>query len=305
VKHALRSVQLWGETVKLSHSVFALPFALVAAFLAGRHRIEDGGWPGMGQLLLLILCMAAARSTAMTFNRIVDAAIDSRNPRTANRPIPSGRLKRTAAWFMLGLSAMTFGVGCLGFHVIYQNTWPMLLSGPVLIYLCGYSFTKRFTKWSHVYLGSAIGLSPLAAWVAVHPPSIGVTCLILAATVTCWIAGFDIIYACQDIEVDRRDRLHSLPSRLGPRMALMVTRILHVLTVAGLITVGFEERLGWMYGVGVTIVCVALLVENLMVGPGRYERVNTAFFTCNGIVSLVLAAAVITDLVLQSSRPTG
>ena len=179
----VQSFRVWAEMVKFSHSIFALPFALIATFLAGR-QIEGRGWPHLGQLGLIIVCMVAARSVAMTFNRIVDARIDARNPRTAERPLPAGRLSTTAAWSMLILAMMTFGIACVGFHWFYGNTWPFMLSGPVLIYLCGYSFTKRFTKWSHFYLGSAIGLSPIAAWLAIHPASLGWPAILLAATVT-------------------------------------------------------------------------------------------------------------------------
>ncbi|MCH9002408.1 MAG: 4-hydroxybenzoate octaprenyltransferase [Planctomycetes bacterium] len=169
MKQGLSAVRIWADMVKLSHSVFALPFALMAAFMAGRH-IEGHGRPYWGQLGLVLVCMVAARSVAMTFNRIVDASLDARNPRTAMRPLPAGRLSLTAAWIMLAISTVTFGVGCLGFYVYYENTWPILLSGPVLLYLCGYSYTKRFTKWAHYYLGTAIALSPVAAWLAVLLP---------------------------------------------------------------------------------------------------------------------------------------
>jgi 4-hydroxybenzoate polyprenyltransferase len=190
--------------------VFALPFALVAAFLAGRH-LEPGAWPGWGRLGLILLCMVAGRSVAMTFNRIVDTEIDSRNPRTATRPLPTGSLTRWAAYVMLIASVFTFGVGCLGFFYFFDNTWPILLSGPALVYLCAYSFTNRFTRWSHFILGSAISMSPAAAWIAVHPASLGSSALLLMLAVTCWIAGFDIIYALQDEEFDKSLHLNSIP----------------------------------------------------------------------------------------------
>ncbi len=296
-------LRTWAETVKLAHSVFALPFALVAAFLAGRN-IAELGRPYWGQLGLVVLCMVAARSVAMTFNRIVDAEIDARNPRTAERPLPAGRLTKTAAWVMLGLAAVTFGLGCLGFHLFYGNTWPMLLSGPVLIFVCGYSFTKRFTRWSHYYLGSAIALSPVAAWLAIHPASVGLSAWLLAGVVTCWIGGFDIIYACQDTDVDRRERLHSLPADLGTAKALWIARGSHALTVAGLILLGVVAGLGWIYGVGVALVAVLLVVENALVHPGDFSKVNLAFFTINGVVSIALAVATIVDVFVLGS-PAG
>ncbi len=297
MKSLWSSVTVWAEMVKLSHSVFALPFAFVAAFLAGRNL--EGGVPAWGQLGLVMLCMVGGRSVAMTFNRIVDSKIDARNPRTANRPLPAGRLDRAAAWAMLGLSAVTFGLACLGFGVWYGNPWPVLFSGPVLIYLCGYSFTKRFTPWSHVYLGSAVALSPVAAWVAIHPASLGWAASLLMLAVTCWIAGFDIIYACQDIDIDRRDGLHSLPAKLGPVKALRVAQVFHCVTVLALVGVGVSEALGVLYFVGVVLVVGLLIVEHALVRPGDYHRVNTAFFTVNGVVSLVLAAAAIGDILLS------
>jgi len=295
----LRTVQTWGEMVKFSHSIFALPFALVGAFLAGRH-IEGRGWPYWGQLGLIVVCMVSARSVAMTFNRIIDLDIDARNPRTAERPLPAGRLGIVAAWLMLVLAGLTFGVACLGFRIWYDNGLPVMLSGPVLLFLCGYSFTKRFTKWSHYYLGAAIALSPVAAWVAIHPGSIGTEALLLLIGVACWIAGFDIIYACQDIEVDRRDGLHSLPSRVGPGLALWIARGSHGVTILALSALGFDAGLGWIYAAGVAIVAVLLIVENSLVHPGDYRRVNLAFFTLNGIVSMVLAVIAIVDVLVAA-----
>lgn len=289
------AVRTWAEMVKIQHSVFALPFALIATFLAGRH-LEGRTWPYPGQVALIIVCMVAARSAAMTFNRIVDASIDARNPRTANRPLPAGKLSFAAAWLMWGLSAVTFAMGCVGFFVWYRNTWPILLSGPVLAYICGYSFAKRFTRWSHFYLGSAIAIAPVAAWIAIDPASLGWSALVLLGVVTFWIGGFDIIYACQDIDIDHRDGLFSLPSRLGPAPALWIARFAHALVVAGLIGLGILENLGPVYAAGVAIAALLLVIENSLVRPGDYRYVNLAFFTVNGVVSLVLAATAIVDL---------
>jgi len=243
----------------------------------------------------------AARSVAMTFNRIADAGLDARNPRTAGRPIPAGMLSMSAAWLMLGLAVVTFGIGCLGFYLFYANAWPILLSGPVLLYLCGYSLTKRFTKWSHFYLGTALALSPLAAWLAVNPASVGWPVVLLMTAVTCWVGGFDIIYACQDINVDRREGLHSLPSRLGPATALWIARVAHVVCVAALVMLGITADLGHIYGVGVGMAALLLAVENSLVRPGDYSKVNLAFFTINGVVSLLLAGMAIADMLLAAA----
>ncbi|MBI1827582.1 MAG: UbiA family prenyltransferase [Planctomycetes bacterium] len=298
MKSMFSALRVWADMVKLPHSIFALPFAMMATFLAGRS-IPGRRYPFAGQLLLVIMCMVAARSVAMTFNRIVDAAIDARNPRTASRPLPAGRLSLAAAIFMLVLSIASFGIGCVGFAFIYDNTWPILLSAPVLLYLCGYSYAKRFTRWSHFYLGSAIAISPVAAWIAVNPTSIGLPAILLAIALTCWIGGFDIIYACQDIEVDRREGLHSLPSRLGPRGALWIARCVHVVSIVALIVLGLVAPLGRGYTVGLCIAALLLIVENSIVHPGDYRRVNMAFFTINGTVSLVLAAGTLIDIVMM------
>ncbi len=287
---------LWGRMIKLSHSVFALPFALIATFLAGRER--PAGHPGAGQLLLIVLCMVAARSAAMTFNRIVDAAIDARNPRTADRPLPAGTIRRDQAVAFFVGCCLVFAAGCAGFLIADDNPWPLVLAGPVLAYLCFYSYTKRFTRWSHFVLGSAIALSPPAAWIAIHPASIGWPAVVLAAAVTLWIGGFDIIYACQDVEPDRRDGLHSLPARLGIGPALWIARGAHALTVVLLAALGPLAALGRLYYGGVAAVAVLLLVENLLVRADDLSRVNVAFFTVNGIISLLLGACAIGDVML-------
>lgn len=297
----LTSARTWAEMIKLAHSVFALPFALMAAFLAGRHL--SAGHPSFVHLMLIVICMVAARSAAMTYNRIVDAAIDARNPRTANRPLPAGELSMAGAWTFLALAVLTYAIGCFSFYFLLDNRWPMLLGAPVLAYICAYSYAKRFTRWAHFFLGSAIALSPVAAWIAVDPQSLGLTAVLLAGAVTLWIGGFDIIYACQDIDVDRRDGLHSIPAKLGPAAALTITRIAHAIVVTLLVTIGASESLGWLYFAGVVIVAVLLIVENLAVSPTDFSKVNLAFFTVNGIVSLIMGACAITDILIIASRP--
>lgn len=291
------TVRVWAAMVKFNHSIFALPFALIATFLAARNLPD--GWPHAGQLALIVMCMVAARSVAMTFNRIVDADLDARNPRTANRPLVTGQISRLAAYIVLGVFVLTFGIGCLGFYVFYRNTWPILLSGPVLIYLCFYSLSKRFTRYSHFVLGSAIAFSPVAAWLAIDPGSLGWPAVFLMASVTFWIAGFDIIYACQDIGVDKRENLFSIPSRLGPARALWMARACHLLTVAGFVALGLFAGLGWLYAIGVVIAAALLIIENSLVRADDFSNVNLAFFTVNGIVSLVLATLTILDVIVH------
>lgn len=297
MKALLSSIRIWADMVKFSHSVFALPFALMAAFMAGQ-TLPGRGWPYLDQLGLIVLCMVAARSVAMTFNRIVDAKLDAQNPRTAQRPLPAGRITAAAAWGMLVLSILTFGTGCFGFYLLHENTWPILLAGPVLLLLCSYSFAKRFTRWSHFHLGIAIAFSPVAAWLAINPQTIGWSAVVLMATVTCWIGGFDIIYACQDIDVDKAQGLHSLPSRIGPGRALWIARLSHALAAVGLVLLGVTAELGWIYGIGVALAVTLLIVENSLVRAGDYRRVNVAFFTINGVVSVVLGASAILDVLV-------
>lgn len=285
--------------IKFSHSIFALPFAMIATFLAGRD-LPGRGLPRPGQVILIVGCMVFARSVAMTFNRIVDREIDARNPRTWSRPLQTGRLSMRSALFFCGFCIGGFMACCVGFYLLYQNPWPVIAGAPVLAYLCGYSYAKRFTKWSHFYLGSAIALSPVAAWVAICPDTLGWPAIVLMAGVTFWIAGFDIIYACQDIEVDRRDGLFSLPSRVGPAGALWIARACHAATVGLLVILAWLAPMGSLYLVGVAAVAVLLLVENLLVRADDFSRVNLAFFTINGVVSVGLGLLGVADVVIGS-----
>jgi len=299
-------IRQWGEMVKFPHSVFALPFALMATFLAARSAYQEGeapySYPSAIQLALIVACMVAARSVAMTFNRIVDARLDVLNPRTADRTIPAGIISNTQAVVMLFAAASVFVLGCVGFWWLERNVWPIALSLPVLGYLCLYSYTKRFTRWSHFVLGSAIAFSPVAAWIAIHPASLGWPAVVLMAAVTLWIAGFDIIYACQDVQVDRATGLHSLPARMGVGPALWIVRGAHATTVALLAVLGELAGLGWLYFSGVGIVALLLLVENALVRADDLSRVNMAFFTVNGIISLVLGTLTIVDVVLTPTK---
>lgn len=290
---AADTVRTWGEMVKFSHSAFALPFALFAAFLAG--------WPELraGQVGLVLLCMVAARSAAMTFNRIVDAPFDARNPRTAGRALPRGLISARAAWAFFAASAAAFLAGCAGFWVYFGNAWPLRLGATVLAFLCYYSYTKRFTRWSHFVLGAGIAFAPVAAWIAINPATLGPAAWLLMAAVTCWIAGFDLIYACQDAAFDRSAGLHSVPARMGLAAALGLARGLHALTVAALVGVGVVSGAGALYYAGVVAVAALLAVENAIVSPRDLSRVNLAFFTINGVVGLAFGGLGILDVVLS------
>jgi len=287
------AVRTWGAMIKFSHSVFALPFALLATFLAARPQL-----PTWTQIGLIVFCMAAARSAAMTFNRIIDARFDAANPRTAQRQLPTGAISKAAAWTFFCAACGCFLLGCGGFWLFHDNPWPLRLSLPVLALLCGYSCTKRFTSLSHIVLGSAIALAPVAAWIAITPATLGATAWLLMAGVACWIAGFDLIYACQDAEHDRQAGLYSIPAHLGAATALRLARLLHALAAAALIATGFTAQLGVFYYVGVGCAVLLLIVENSIVHPNDLSRVNLAFFTMNGVVGLLLGGLGVLDICL-------
>lgn len=289
-----QSIRTWAEMIKFSHSVFALPFAVLAMFAAARPAT-----PSLIQAALIIICMVAARCAAMTFNRIVDAGIDARNPRTAGRALPRGQITARSAWLFFAASVTLFLAGAAGFQFFTSNPWPLRLAIPVLLVLCGYSFAKRFTRWSHLILGFAIAIAPVAAWIAIQPQTLAAPAWVLMAAVACWIAGFDIIYACQDFEFDRGAGLHSLPARIGIAPALWTARGLHVATVALLITFGRLAGLGGIYEIGVTCVGVLLIVENSLVRPNDLRHVNLAFFTINGVVGLLLGALGVIDILVH------
>lgn len=305
----VRLVRRWGEMIKFSHSVFALPFALMAVFLAARSAWQAGDaavpYPRPAQLALIVVCMVAARSAAMTFNRIADAAIDARNPRTAGRPLPAGTITRQQAAIFLVLASGVFCLGAGGFYWLDANPWPAILALPVLGYLFLYSYSKRFTRWSHFMLGSAIAISPVAAWLAIHPASLGWPAFLLMGVVTLWIGGFDVIYACQDLAVDRAEGLFSLPARLGPATALWIARAAHGLTVLLLAALIPAAGLGWLYTLGVIIVAALLAYENALVRHDDFSRVNVAFFTVNGIISLLLGCLAIADCLLLQPLASG
>jgi 4-hydroxybenzoate polyprenyltransferase len=275
------------EMIKFEHTVFALPFALIATLLAA------GGLPGWGQLVWIILAMVGARSAAMTFNRIVDLRFDAANPRTRTRALPAGRLGRG---FAVVFTVVMSGLFILSAGML--NRLCLVLSVPVLGILFGYSYTKRFTALSHLALGFAIGLAPLGAWLAIRG-TFDWTPILLGATVMTWIGGFDIIYSCQDAAFDREARLFSMPSRWGTRTALQVSSALHVATVALLLGVGAGNGLGVIAYVGIALVAAILYWEHHIVRPDDLRQVDVAFFNLNGYVSMLLLVAIATDVLLR------
>jgi len=263
------------EMIKFEHSVFALPFALTGAVLAVR------GWPTWRQLLWLVVAMVGARSAAMTFNRIADLKIDALNPRTKARALPAGQLSLR---FAAGFAVVSCGLLVLAAYEL--NPLAFKLSPVVLAILLGYSFTKRFTVVSHLVLGFCLGMSPIAAWIALRG-DLSVSVLLLGAAVTLWVAGFDIIYACQDVEFDHALGLHSIPKRYGIAAALYASVALHVLVLALLVMVARMENLGWLAWAGLVAVAALLAYEHALVKPSDLSRVNAAFFTVNSYISLL------------------
>jgi 4-hydroxybenzoate polyprenyltransferase len=272
------------DMIKFEHSIFALPFALTGALLAVR------GWPTWRQFLWLIVAMVGARSAAMTFNRITDLRFDALNPRTRMRALPAGRLTlRFAAGFTV--------ISCAALVLAAYELSPLAfkLSPLAIAILLLYSYTKRFTLFSHLVLGICDGLSPVAAWIALRN-DVSASVLLLGAAVTLWVAGFDIIYACQDVEFDRALGLHSIPKRYGIAAALYASAVLHVLVVALLLIVARRENLGWPALAGVAAVAALLAYEHALVKPSDLSRVNAAFFTVNGYISLLFFVAWTADI---------
>lgn len=272
----LRTTRDYGRMVRFSHSIFALPFAFASAVFASLTG-PLGAW----QIGWILVAMLAARNAAMGFNRLADAAIDARNPRTAGREIPSGALEKTeVGLFVAALSGLfVLAAGML-------NRTCLLLSPAALAIVFLYSFTKRFTWGSQIALGLSLAIAPLGAWIAVKE-SIEWPPLVLGASVLLWVAGFDIIYALQDIDFDRSEKLHSIPARFGAARSLRIARVLHAAAVAALLGLYTLLPVHPIYLAGVAAVAAILVYEHTLVRPGDLSKVNLAFFTTNGIVSVV------------------
>lgn len=274
--------------IKFSHSIFALPFALIAFLVAAGGRVDPA------RLGLVVVCMVAARAAAMAYNRLIDRRIDAANPRTATREIPAGVISPSAAlWFTLAAAALFLAAAWLLAPVCF------VLGVPVLVFLLGYSHAKRFTALAHLWLGIALGLAPVAAWVAVRG-SVDRSLfapVLLGAGVALWVAGFDVLYSCQDEDFDRAHGLHSIPARLGRAAALRLSRAAHAVAVVLFVAFGVLAALGWPYHVGVAVVAGVLVWEHRMIHPNDMSRVDMAFFTMNGIVSMVMLVGTVLALV--------
>ncbi len=280
----LRRLFVILEMIKFEHTLFAMPFALTAALVAA------GGLPEWRQLGWLVVAMVGARSSAMTFNRIIDLEYDRRNPRTSGRALPSGLVSLSQAWVFTLITA-----GLLVLAAAMLNPLALFLSPVALLIVWGYSFTKRFTRFSHLVLGLALGIAPSAAWIALTgtlplPP------VALTLAVLCWTAGFDIIYAGQDVEFDRQSGLHSLPAKIGLGPALTVSSLLHLIAFVLLIAFGVLAGLHWGYGLALIPVGALLVYQHRVIGPHDMSRVNAAFFTANGVISVLLLLGAAVDV---------
>jgi 4-hydroxybenzoate polyprenyltransferase len=277
------------EMIKFEHTIFALPFALISTLLAARTAGLPNGLPTGWMLGWILVAMVGARSAAMAFNRIVDARFDAANPRTAKRAIPAGLLTVSQ------VTLFTIASVALFVFAAYQlNPLCLALSPVALLAVLGYSYTKRFTPLSHLFLGFAIGIAPIGAWIAVTC-RLDVVPLLLGAVVMLWIGGFDIIYALQDVDFDQSVGLHSLPMRIGRSRALFVSRLMHAAMLALLVVVGVLAGLHTVYFVGVGVIAALIIYEQSIVSPDDLSRVNVAFFTLNGWVSVSLFAFVVLD----------
>lgn len=283
-------ISLFASDIKIAHTVFALPFALLSTFIAA------GGSPRIPQLLFILLCMFTARTFAMSANRLLDANLDARNPRTANRAIPSGKLSRAFYLSILIACGLAFILATGAFQFLYHNPWPLYLCLPVLIFLAIYPYTKRFTRLCHYHLGAALALAPLCAWLAIKgqldlPP------LLIAAAVLTWTAGFDIIYATQDYDSDLKTATISIPAILGIPRALWISRLTHAASAAFLILLGFSTPLlSTLYFIAVACAIILLIIEHSLVPPTDLSKANLAFFTMNSLLSILLATLGIIDV---------
>ena len=288
VSNTLRSTRITLEMIKWEHSIFALPFALTGAVLAA------GGWPRWQTLLLIVVCMVSLRTAAMAFNRLVDTEIDRINPRTATRAIPAGLLTKSF------VGAFTFvSIAIFVATAAALNHLTLLLSPIAIVVVLAYSYMKRITRWSHLVLGLALGIAPSAAWIAVRG-SLDPRIIVLTSAVLLWVAGFDVLYACQDFEHDRANGLNSVPQAFGLRGAFLLARTMHVLMLGLLVWLVVLFHLGAVAYAGIAIVALLLLYEHSLISPTDLRRMNAAFFTLNGIISVVFFCAIAADVLLHT-----
>jgi len=283
----LHNLRLTLEMIKWEHSVFALPFALCGAMLAAN------GLPAIHQLAWIIVAMVAARSAAMAFNRLADTSMDAANPRTRTRALPAKELTPQFVSSFVVVSCAIFVIAAS-----QLNRLALLLSPMALAVVLLYSYTKRFTRWSHLVLGLALGIAPAAAWIAVRG-TLDPRILLLAAAVTFWVGGFDVLYSCQDYDFDRRVGLHSVPRYCGIARALWIARLFHLLMLLFLVALVFAFGLGKLAVAGIVVVSLLLLYEHSLVSAEDLSRLNAAFFTMNGVISVLFFFFIAGDLLLR------
>jgi len=283
----LHNLRVTLEMIKWEHSVFALPFALCGAMLAAN------GLPSIHQLGWIIVAMVSARSAAMAFNRLADATIDAANPRTQTRALPAGTLTPAFVTTFVVISSAVFVLAASQLNRVTLALSPVALAIVLL-----YSYSKRFTRWSHLMLGFALGIAPAAAWIAVRG-SLDPRILLLTAAVTFWVGGFDVLYACQDYEFDQRAGLHSVPRYVGIRRALLTSRLFHMLMLLLLISLVIVFGLGKFAMAGVLVVAMLLAYEHSLVSADDLSKLNAAFFTMNGVISVVFFVFLAGDLLLR------
>jgi 4-hydroxybenzoate polyprenyltransferase len=267
------------EMIKFEHSVFALPFALTGALLAA--RATQHGWPTLRQVLWIVVVMVTARSAAMTMNRIADLRYDRENPRTKQRALATGALSLQFAWFFTLVAVGVFFVAAWQLNSLALKLAPLAIA--ILFF---YSFTKRFTNWSHLFLGFALGISPAAAWIAITG-GLDLRMLILCAAVTLWVGGFDVLYACQDVDFDQQAGLFSVPRKFGIANALLIARSMHVGVIGLLGWLAFSFGLPWPAWAGIAVVAALLAYEHSLVKANDLSRLDAAFFTVNGYISML------------------
>jgi len=285
----LRQTKIILEMIKFSHTLFALPFAALSAVWA-THAYPEWSW---SDVVLVLPCMVLARTTAMCFNRLADRRIDAVNPRTATRALPAGLL---GVWSVAAFTLVSAGLFVLT-TALFSNPWPLRLSVPVLAFVCLYSYAKRVTWLSHVWLGAALMLAPVCTWVAITG-HIDWAPVMLGLAVLFWVSGFDIIYALQDVTFDEQAGLKSMPIRFGISGSLWLAWLFHVLMIACLVVLLWLFPLGWLYAAAVAAVAILIAYEHAIVRPDRLDKVNVAFFHVNAIVSAALLAAGGADVVL-------
>ncbi|MCE7975182.1 MAG: 4-hydroxybenzoate octaprenyltransferase [Leptolyngbya sp. PLA1] len=304
-----RSLRLLAADIKLAHSVFALPFAILGAFLVGPGpRGDRAAWLAFaGKVALVVVCMIGARTWAMVFNRLADREIDARNERTAGRVIAAGNVSPLMGWLAALAAAGVFVLGAWGFWWFFRNPWPSYLAAPVLAWLAFYSLTKRFTAMCHVVLGLSLAASPVAAAIAVRPEAVFSTPAVwwIAGFVVLWVGGFDVVYALQDEEFDRANSLRSIPVAMGTKGAVWMARAWHAVAVLALLAAWTSHaELGWVFAAGAGLAVCLLVVEHVVLAqscrrnPSK-PRLHAIFFTLNGVVALIVGGAGTVDTLIH------